>query len=323
MDDKYYTIHIAKRSCFGMLNMRNWYKIGIVEQTLKVAAYTRDGTPGVGLVNVEAGAISVLDLPRDMAEKGVASLIGIPELPTVTGTIPLSSVKLRAPLPRPARNVFCVGKNYFDHAHEFSRSGFDSSAAAGAVPKNPIIFSKVPETVIASGEAIVIDPAVSSAIDYEAELGVIIGKAGRGISRDDAHDHVWGYTIINDVTARDLQGKYSQWLIGKSQDTFCPMGPWAVTRDELDIADTKIRCSINGEVRQDSNTGLLIFDIPTIIETISAGVTLLPGDVIATGTPAGVGIGFDPPKYLTGGDVVAIEIEGIGTLENACILKSG
>ena len=163
-----------------------------------------------------------------------------------------------------------------------------------------------------------IDRKVSSAIDYEAELAVIIGKKGRGISREDAFDHVWGYTIVNDVTARDLQGRYSQWLIGKSQDTFCPMGPWAVTKDELDLDNAAIRCFVNGELRQNSQISLLIFDIPTIIATLSEGLTLYPGDIIATGTPAGVGIGFDPPKYLKAGDVVRIEIDGIGALENRC-----
>jgi 2-keto-4-pentenoate hydratase/2-oxohepta-3-ene-1,7-dioic acid hydratase in catechol pathway len=173
--------------------------------------------------------------------------------------------------------------------------------------------------VIACGSAVVIDPKVSKAVDYEAELAVIIGKAGRSIAAKNAFEHVWGYTIVNDVTARDLQARYSQWLIGKSQDTFCPMGPIAVTRDEIDIGNTPISCSVNGELRQSSNTNLLIFDIPKIIETLSAGITLQPGDVIATGTPAGVGIGFDPPKYLKAGDVVRIEIGGIGVLENEIV----
>src|SRR5690606_25578785 len=138
-------------------------------------------------------------------------------------------------------------------------SGFDSSAAAGAVPAHPIVFSKVPESVIGPSAPILIDPAVSTAIDYEAELAVIIGRAGRGIRPENAFDHVWGYTIVNDVTARDLQGRYSQWLIGKSQDTFCPMGPWAVTRDAFDISNADIRSRVNGELRQESNTGRLIF----------------------------------------------------------------
>ena len=225
-------------------------------------------------------------------------------------------VKVLAPLPRPARNIFCVGKNYHEHAHEFARSGFDSSAAAGAVPDAPIIFSKVPESVIAPGAAIVFDPEVSEAIDYEAELAVIIGKAGKRISREDALAHVWGYTIVNDVTARDVQQRLKQWHVGKSFDTFCPMGPWAATADEIDLADTRVQTWVNGELRQDANTRDLIFDVPAIIETISAGITLYPGDVIATGTPAGVGIGFKPPKYLTSGDTVRISIDGLGTLES-------
>ena len=185
------------------------------------------------------------------------------------------------------------------------------------MPKHPIIFSKVPETVIAPAAEVIIDPAVSTSIDYEAELAVIIGRGGRAIARENALEHVWGYTIVNDVTARDLQSRHSQWLVAKSQDTFCPMGPFAVTRDEIDLADTPIRCYVNGDLRQSSNTRYLIFDIPTIIATISAGVTLRAGDIIATGTPAGVGIGFDPPRFLKAGDVVRVEIEGIGVLENA------
>lgn len=243
-------------------------------------------------------------------------------MPPLLSPMRLADVTLEAPIPAPRRNIFCVGKNYHEHAHEFARSGFDTSSSKGAVPSNPIMFSKVPESVIACGEAVVIDPSVSAAVDYEAELAVIIGKAGRRIAAADAFDHVWGYTIVNDVTARDLQARYSQWLIGKSQDTFCPMGPIAVTRDEIDIGDTPITCYVNGELRQSSNTGLLIFDIPKIIETLSAGITLQPGDVIATGTPAGVGIGFDPPKYLKAGDVVRIEIGGIGVLENQIVERS-
>ena len=269
-------------------------------------------------------SIAPFDLSISEAQDGVLALIrrnGL-GLPARLSPIPLAQVSLEAPIPTPRRNIFCVGKNYHEHAHEFARSGFDTSSVNGAVPGNPIMFSKVPESVIACGGAVVIDPKVSQAVDYEAELAVIIGKTGRGIAANNAFEYVWGYTIINDVTARDLQARYSQWLIGKSQDTFCPMGPIAVTRDEIDIGNTPIRCSVNGELRQSSNTGLLIFDIPKIIETLSAGITLQPGDLIATGTPAGVGIGFDPPKYLKGGDVVRIEIAGIGVLENQIVERS-
>jgi 2-keto-4-pentenoate hydratase/2-oxohepta-3-ene-1,7-dioic acid hydratase in catechol pathway len=285
---------------------------------MRVATFSIGGERRVGLVDADNETIAPFDLPVERAESGILALIDRngAGLPRTLSPIPLNQVELEAPIPQPRRNIFCVGKNYYEHAHEFAKSGFDSSAAAGAIPKNPIIFSKVPESVIANRANVVIDSKVSTSIDYEAELAVIIGKAGRGISKENAFDHVWGYTIVNDVTARDLQGKYSQWLIGKSQDTFCPMGPWAVTKDEIDLENTGIRCFVNGELRQDSKIPLLIFDIPTIIATLSEGITLRPGDIIATGTPAGVGIGFSPPKYLKAGDFVRVEIDGIGALEN-------
>ncbi len=283
---------------------------------MRIATFSVGGERRVGLVDLAAGEVRPFDLPVDAAREGILALIERSSLPATLSPIALDRVALEAPMPRPRRNIFCVGKNYHEHAHEFAKSGFDSSAAAGAVPKEPIIFSKVPETVIPNQAKVLIDTKVSTAIDYEAELAVIIGKGGRGISKEKALDHVWGYTIVNDVTARDLQGRYSQWLVGKSQDTFCPMGPWAVTKDEIDIGNTAIRCFVNGDLRQNSNTGLLIFDVPTLIATISAGLSLKPGDIIATGTPAGVGIGFNPPRYLKSGDVVRVEIDGIGALEN-------
>jgi 2-keto-4-pentenoate hydratase/2-oxohepta-3-ene-1,7-dioic acid hydratase in catechol pathway len=287
---------------------------------VKIATYRISGQRKVGIVDEQTATVTAVDLPTEQMQQGIQQLIELQVAgsePAVTGSpVSLDEVTLEAPFPRPRRNIFCVGKNYYDHAQEFSSSGFDSSAAAGAVPKHPIVFSKVPESVCNPGDFIEYDPLVSSAIDYEVELAVIIGKPGRGISLENALDHVWGYTIVNDVTARDLQARYSQWLVGKSQDTFCPMGPVAVTRDDIDLADTGVRTWVNDELRQDSNTGLLIFDVPTIIRTISEGVTLLAGDVIATGTPAGVGIGFKPPRYLRDGDTVRCEIDGIGQLEN-------
>jgi 2-keto-4-pentenoate hydratase/2-oxohepta-3-ene-1,7-dioic acid hydratase in catechol pathway len=283
---------------------------------LKIATFQVGGERRVGVVNDARQTISPFDLSQEEAERGVATLIGRSKLPAILNAMPLREVMLEAPIPKPHRNIFCVGKNYHEHAKEFASSGFDSSAAQGAVPQDPIIFSKVPECVVANRAPVFFSKSVSAAIDYEAELAVIIGKGGRGISKADALDHVWGYTIINDVTARDLQGKHSQWLIGKSQDTFGPMGPWAVTRDDIDLRDTEVKCWINGELRQNANTSALIFDVPTLIATLSQGITLMPGDIIATGTPAGVGIGFKPPKYLVSGDVMKIEISGIGILEN-------
>jgi len=234
--------------------------------------------------------------------------------------VPVSAVELLAPIPKPSRNIFCVGKNYRNHAQEFSRSGFDaSSTPAEAIPEYPIIFTKPPETVIGTGAGVWSAVNVTSALDYEAELAVIIGRGGRGIAKADALDHVWGYTIINDVTARDWQRRHKQWFLGKSFDTFCPMGPLAVTADEIDSTHLEVRCWINGELRQHANTRDLIFDVATIIETISAGITLLPGDIIATGTPEGVGIGFTPPKFLKPGDVMKIAIDGLGCLENVVV----
>jgi len=232
--------------------------------------------------------------------------------------VALSAVKLKAPVPLPLRNIMCVGKNYHEHAKEFSASGFDSSStgAADAIPTAPIIFTKVPQSVIGPDEPIRYPTGVSEQLDYEAELAVIIGAGGRGIAKAEALRHVWGYTIVNDVTARDLQARHKQWFLGKSMDTFAPMGPWCVTANEVDLATAGIRCWVNGELRQEAKIADLIFDIPTLIETISAGITLMPGDIIATGTPAGVGIGFKPPKFLKRGDVVAMEVDGIGRLTN-------
>jgi 2-keto-4-pentenoate hydratase/2-oxohepta-3-ene-1,7-dioic acid hydratase in catechol pathway len=287
---------------------------------LKLATFSINQQRKVGIIDELAATIAPFKISAEQAQRGIQHLIELQAegkaLPATDAALALASVKLEAPLPHPLRNVFCVGKNYYDHAQEFSNSGFDSSAAQGAVPKHPIVFSKVPESVIGPDDFIEYDPAVSEAIDYEVELTIIIGKQGRGITLENAMDYVWGYTIVNDVTARDLQRRHNQWLIGKSQDTFCPMGPVAVSRDEIDLGDTAVRTYVNEELRQDSNTSLMIFDVPTIIATIAEGVTLLPGDVIATGTPAGVGLGFKPAKYMKHGDVVRCEIDGIGQLQN-------
>ena len=288
---------------------------------MKIAAYRYQGQPGVGRVSADGALIEPFQISAEQAALGALPLVeaqaaGQPLPPTGAG-IPLQGVQLLAPIPRPRRNIFCVGKNYHAHAKEFAGSGFDSSAKSGGdIPSAPIIFSKVPESVIGPGDNILMPGEVSTAIDYEAELTVVIGKGGKGISKADAMQHVWGYTIVNDMTARDWQGRHSQWLLGKSFDTFCPMGPWIVTADELDGQNTDVKCWVNGELRQDANTKDFIFDIPTLIECISAGITLYPGDLIATGTPAGVGIGYKPPKYLKSGDTVRIEIAGIGVLEN-------
>lgn len=287
---------------------------------MKIVAYRLKGRSGVGLVSADLQQVQPFDLPEAQSDLGAQALIEMQArgdtLPALLPAIALSEVQIIAPLPKPRRNIFCVGKNYFAHAKEFAGSGFDSSAKSGGdIPADPIIFTKVPESVVGPGAAIEM-PAVSTAIDYEAELAVIIGRGGKGIAAKDAMAHVWGYTIVNDITARDWQSRHQQWHMGKSFDTFCPMGPWLVSADELDGTKTRVRCYVNGEERQNASTVDLIFDIPKLIETLSTGITLYPGDVIATGTPVGVGIGFKPPKYLQAGDVVRVEIDGIGSLEN-------
>jgi 2-keto-4-pentenoate hydratase/2-oxohepta-3-ene-1,7-dioic acid hydratase in catechol pathway len=286
--------------------IRHW------ESALKLATIRHGGASVAAIIDEDAGR--AYPLGTDMVS--IIRSGDVPS-PSVDG-IPLSSAEILAPIPRPARNIFCVGKNYHAHAHEFTKSGFDSSAkdASEAIPTAPIVFSKVPECVIANGAPIRYPAGVSDKVDYEAELALVIGKGGRGIARADAYDHVFGYMIVNDMTARDLQAQHKQWLIGKSLDTFCPMGPWLVTADAVDPENLNVRCWVNDELRQDANTADLIFDIPTLIEALSAGITLQPGDVIATGTPAGVGIGFDPPRYLARGDRVTIEIDGLGRLSN-------
>jgi 2-keto-4-pentenoate hydratase/2-oxohepta-3-ene-1,7-dioic acid hydratase in catechol pathway len=288
---------------------------------MKIAAYLDRGQPRVGIVASDHQSVLPLDLPPEQAALGALAVIDLQAqgkpMPATGAPVAIGAIQLTAPVPRPRRNIFCVGKNYHAHAKEFAGSGFDSSAKAGGdIPAVPIFFSKVPESVVGPTDDIVVPQAVSTAIDYEVELCVVIGKGGKGISKQDALKHVWGYTIVNDVTARDWQSRHMQWLLGKSFDTFCPMGPWLVTADECNGTDTRVRTWVNGELRQDARTPDLIFDIPTLIETLSAGITLYPGDLIATGTPVGVGIGFKPPKYLQPGDVVKMEIDGIGVIEN-------
>ncbi len=288
---------------------------------MKIAAYIRDGVPRVGQVSADMKSVQDFDIPALVAGRGALAIVETQargeNLPKLLAPVALSSVKLKAPMPQPRRNIFCVGKNYFAHAREFAGSGFDSSAKAGGdIPEVPIYFTKVPECVVGPTDFIEIPLGVSEAIDYEVELAVVIGKGGKGIKAADAMQHVWGYTIINDVTARDWQQRHLQWHLGKSFDSFCPMGPWLVSADECDGANIQVRCYVNGELRQDASTADLIFSIPKLIETLSAGITLYPGDIIATGTPVGVGIGFKPPKYLKHGDVVRQEIDGIGFIEN-------
>lgn len=281
---------------------------------MKFVTFRHEDTVRTGVLDEETSRITPLANGEGLVEVIESWDTGAPEFATTT--LNLDQVELLAPIPRPRRNIFCIGRNYLEHAKEFADSGFDATASASHIPEYPVVFTKAPSTVIGTGAEIDPHLNLTNGLDYEAELGVIIGTGGRNITRDQAMEHVWGYTNINDVTARDMQKKHAQWFLGKSLDTHCPMGPWAVTRDEIGDAPLDLLCTVNGEVRQQANTADLIFDIPTIIETISAGITLEPGDVIATGTPVGVGIGFTPPKFLAPGDVIEVSFSNLGTLRN-------
>ncbi|MGM9924004.1 MAG: fumarylacetoacetate hydrolase family protein [Bacillus sp. (in: firmicutes)] len=218
-------------------------------------------------------------------------------------------VKWLAPIPRPAKNIFCVGKNYADHAIEMG--------SAADIPEHVMMFTKSPTSVIGHEEAIPSHKELTEQLDYEGELAVIIGKKGVGITEEEADGYIFGYTIINDVTARDIQTRHKQFFLGKSLDGTCPMGPYIVHKSAVaNPEELQVQTKVNGEIRQNGNTSQFIFSIPKIIEVISSGMTLEPGDIIATGTPAGVGKGFKPPKFLKAGDLVEITIENIGTLCN-------
>jgi len=222
-------------------------------------------------------------------------------------------VRFLAPIPNPRRNLVCLGKNYADHVQEIK----GLTGGTGTIPKAPIYFTKATHTVIGPGDLILRHEGTTEKIDYEVELAVIIGKSGTNISPEEAEDYIFGYTIANDISARDLQTHHNQWFKGKSLISHCPMGPWILSRALAPFpVHLDIKCYVNGEIRQHANTSSLIFDIPTIISDLSRGYQLMPGDIILTGTPAGVGMGFDPPKFLEAGDEVCCAIEGIGALFN-------
>jgi len=256
---------------------------------------------------------------RDMLaliEAGSAALAAVRALaanPPAAAVLPLSSVALQAPIPRPRRNVFCVGRNYMDHVAEGDRT---RGITQSEVPKYPQFFTKAADTVIAPGAVVPSHGGVTKWLDYEVELVAVIGKAGCDIPKEKALEHVFGWTIGNDVTGRDLQRRHGQWFKGKSLDRSCPLGPVLVPAADLDASDIAISLTINGEQRQSSRTSKMIFDVKEIIHQLSAGFTLLPGDVILTGTPEGVGYAMQPPQTLKPGDVMALTIEGIGTLTN-------
>jgi 2-keto-4-pentenoate hydratase/2-oxohepta-3-ene-1,7-dioic acid hydratase in catechol pathway len=265
----------------------------------------RGGFPKTMLDLVQGGA-DALTMARDALAHGETLLKrdGLDALVERKLAVPTAKARLEAPIPRPARNIFCLGRNYREHAAE---RGADA-------PAHPVYFTKVPESVLAPGGKIV-RHAVTEQLDYEVELAVVIGTAGRDIPRDQALGHVFGYTIINDVTARDLQKRHGQWFKGKTLDTFCPMGPVLVTADEIpDPQALSVALRVNGETRQSSHTSKMIFPVDECIAVLSEGFTVRPGDVIATGTPEGVGAATG--RFLKIGDKLEAEVEKIGVLDN-------
>lgn len=294
---------------------------------LATFASVSGGAPQLGVLDSSSTRIlnlSAAGVAGDMVdligtgEAGLAKVEAIRSVAPEASWIPLSEIALRPPIAM-RRNVFCVGKNYRSHAREFHQSGFDASSKADgdAIPVLPVVFTKASSSVIGAHDSIPAYLDETGTVDYEGELGVVIGRGGRGITRESAMNHIFGFTIINDVTSRKLQRDHAQWFIGKSLDGFCPMGPWVVTRDEMgDLDAAGLRTFVDGELRQQALFSDLIFDVATVVAAIGQRTTLQPGDVIATGTPEGVGIGFKPPRFLRKGQVVTIEIDRIGALRN-------
>lgn len=284
---------------------------------MKLVSFVRDGATHIGAMvgeNIVDFSQADASLPMDMIGflKGGKATLEAAQKAIDGGakTIALSAVKLLAPIPNPGK-IICIGLNYSDHAAETGQ----------AIPKFPVVFSKYSNTVIANGENIVL-PHVSNEVDYEAELGFVIGKTAKYVKAADALDYVAGYLPINDVSARDYQNRTSQWTMGKTFDTFAPMGPALTTSDEIpNPGNLKISLTINGETLQNSNTDKLIFGIPQLIEALSEVMTLEPGDIVSTGTPPGVGMARNPKRYMKAGDVVNVTIEGMGTLSNPVVAE--
>ncbi len=280
---------------------------------MKLISYRYQGRNGVGVLNAEEDAVFPIPAYSEMIDVIAAWDTLDKSALAQTASLPLKDVSVLAPIPHPAQDVICLGINYFDHAAE---SG-TVTGKSDNVPKNPIYFSKRVNECVAPGGEIPSHGDIVTDLDYEAELAVIIGRDVSGVSREEALDAVFGYTILNDVSARTIQRVHQQWYRGKSLDGFTPLGPCIVTKDAFDVTQPKkIQCFVNGELRQDSTIDRLIFDTAYCISELNQGMTLRAGTIISTGTPSGVGMGFDPPKWLRPGDVVTCRIEGIGDLTN-------
>ena len=277
---------------------------------MKFVTYINEGKSAVGVLNAAETAVipaSELGLKAQSMNELIDELNGsLPAVPSGANELPLDTLKLDAPIPEPKQDVICLGLNYRDHAEEATRA-------------DAVYFSKRLNKAVATNDTIDGHFDICDSLDYEVELGVIIGKDAKNVKAADAAEYIFGYTIINDVSARNLQTRHKQWYFGKSLDGFTPMGPYIRSAEELGaMPELNIRCYVNDELRQNSNTRMMIFDIPYIIEELSAGMTLKAGTIIATGTPSGVALGMDPAvrQYLKSGDVVRCEIDGLGILEN-------
>ncbi len=284
---------------------------------MKLATYRYNGETAVGAVTDVQTIIPLTAVFSDMLSLIESGAAGLDEARAIlsksTTSIPLKDVELLAPIPNLPRNIMCLGKNYAEHAAETQRAW----GGPTELPKFPLIFNKATTCVNGPYSDIPYDAAVSSAIDFEAELVVVIGRTGKNISREEAMNHVFGYTVMNDLTARDLQHRHKQYFKGKSLDGHAPLGPWIVTTDDIpDPHNLRVTCHVNDHLKQDDVTSKMIFDIPETIAQLSLGMTLLPGDLIATGTPSGVGFARTPPEYLQPGDVVSCAVEGIGSIRN-------
>lgn len=281
---------------------------------MKLATLKSGGIARQQLGRIEGDQVVPFAFPGGLLELIRAGQIGLEAARNASAPAQLlTEAGLTAPLTFPSK-IVAIGKNYADHAAE----------TKSKVPDNPLIFTKFTTAIIGPNDVVTWDPALTAKVDYEAELAVIIGKTARRVSQADALDYVFGYTCANDVSARDLQFGDGQWVRGKSLDTFCPLGPWLVTADELpDPQNLDIKCEINGAVMQHSNTGKMIFNVAYLISFISQAFTLLPGDIILTGTPDGVGAFREPPVFMQQGDEMAVEIEGIGRLVNTCRTVTG
>lgn len=285
---------------------------------MRLLTYRAHSSPALGILRgseiVPLTGLSMLEL-IEQGKNGLdyaRQANGIP--------IPLDEVTLLAPIPVPRRNIFCLGWNYLEHTEESSRA----RGKPIKVPDRPVFFTKLTTAVTGPYADIPCDPRVSEQIDWEVELAVVIGQGGKNIPAGRALEHVFGYTVVNDVSARDVQiGHGGQFFKGKSLDGFCPMGPWIVTADEIPEPHAlALRSRVNGSIKQDSSTAQMFFKIPQIIEWLSLGLTLLPGDIIATGTPAGVGFARTPPEFLKPGDVVECEVEQVGLIRNRVALAA-